>query len=1100
MTPGIKVANVTDITITSYSLVEIITSQEDHVRNISLHKYCTDASISTSQLLQHCEELDKFVRYSTNLYEKVRALFFLYSIHRFHLQDLPSIIISDNDSDDGDSDIPYEGHVQLLDRNFDKAIDIFLVEHRKYPSRAISSALAKAYYNLGFQTLANQVKSSVKNHSGNEWMFQVNNIKDYPKKICPELLPNDTNGSAKVLFEQTPVRMDLSHCGWSDIFFLGMDFPEGARVLNISVDLAVKGRHKLPAPPIETYLEVTNEPTLKITSIDLNCSATLTHISEVFDFGKDYLGLLKAGIVAGGLIPPGLEGSSAKLGVLFSRLIGRGLGLHLTTKVREIPKGSRLAVSTNLLGSIISLCMRATGQTSNITGQLKQEERRLVAARAILGEWLGGSGGGWQDSGGIWPGIKLIEGVRPKECDPEYGLSRGCLLPQHRQLTNVEAPPSLIKSLQDCLILVHGGMAQNVGPILEMVTEKYLLRDTAEWEARFESLRIFNEILECLASNNIQKLAKLTTRNFYHPLQKIVPWASNKYTETLIERTVERFGDGFLGFWMLGGMSGGGMGFIFKPEIKAKALDGIQEIMLKTKQEMSSALPFSMDPVVYEFSINDKGTVAQLCQESPSIKETTHSTPKASKDLYDKSLQQILDELGFDRKEHERVRVQYKEGIISLKQNRLPLKTKLTNISPHDVIFPEKSATADTMACGLSELKKGTVGVVTLAAGVGSRWSQGAGCVKALHPFCKLDGKHRSFLEVHLAKSRKISNKVGTHLPHVFTTSYMTNDPLTRYLETVKNHDYKGPLYQSLGKAVGLRLIPTIRDLKFAWKEKQQQKLDQQAQKMVESGQNALIAWAKACGEASDYKDNLPLQCLHPVGHYHEIPNLILNGTLCEMLNDRPQLKYLMLHNIDTVGADVDPTLLGLFVQSASTLSFEVIPREIDDIGGGLARVNDKVRLVEGLALPCEKDEFKFSYYNSMTTWLDIDKLLTIFSLSRKDLSNNEKVARSLHEFSKQLPTYVALKDVKNRWGNGQEDIFPTAQFEKLWSDVSSLENIDCDFVVVPRVRGAQLKEQAQLDGWLRDGSAAYLDSICEFDSNSGFKRKRYCCGVGKVQ
>ena len=35
----------------------------------------------------------------------------------------------------------------------------------------------------------------------------------------------------------------------------------------------------------------------------------------------------------------------------------------------------------------------------------------LVAARAILGEWLGGSGGGWQDSGGVWPGIKLIEGT-----------------------------------------------------------------------------------------------------------------------------------------------------------------------------------------------------------------------------------------------------------------------------------------------------------------------------------------------------------------------------------------------------------------------------------------------------------------------------------------------------------------------------------------------------------------------------------------------------------------------------------------------------------------------------------------------------------------
>ena len=36
--------------------------------------------------------------------------------------------------------------------------------------------------------------------------------------------------------------MDLTHSAWSDIFFLGMDYPEGARVLNVSVDLGVHGR------------------------------------------------------------------------------------------------------------------------------------------------------------------------------------------------------------------------------------------------------------------------------------------------------------------------------------------------------------------------------------------------------------------------------------------------------------------------------------------------------------------------------------------------------------------------------------------------------------------------------------------------------------------------------------------------------------------------------------------------------------------------------------------------------------------------------------------------------------------------------------------
>src|SRR4029078_10313919 len=234
--------------------------------------------------------------------------------------------------------------------------------------------------------------------------------------------------------ERTPVRMALTHCGWSDIFFLGMDFPEGAKVLNVSVDLGVHGRDASPKPPIETYLRVIEEPVLRLVSVDLGASADISHLAEVFDFGKDYLGLLKAAVIASGLVPPGIEGSGQSLAELLARIVGRGRGLELVSSVNNIPKGSRLAVSTTLLAALISVCMRATGQAASITGPLAEHERRLVLARALLGEWLGGSGGGWQDSGGVWPGIKLIEGVAAAESDPEFRISRGRLLPQHRIL------------------------------------------------------------------------------------------------------------------------------------------------------------------------------------------------------------------------------------------------------------------------------------------------------------------------------------------------------------------------------------------------------------------------------------------------------------------------------------------------------------------------------------------------------------------------------------------------------------------------------------------------------------------------------------------
>src|SRR5205085_8069571 len=193
-------------------------------------------------------------------------------------------------------------------------------------------------------------------------------------------------------------------------------------------------------------------------SVDLHAAADVKSLAEVFDFARDYLGLLKAAVIASGLVPPGLEGARQELGELLAVLVGPGLGIELVSCVNDIPKGSRLAVSTNLLAALIAVCMRATGQAKSLTGQLSEPERRLVAARAILGEWLGGSGGGWQDSGGVWPGMKLITGAPAGADDPEFGASRGCLLPNHRILDQSDCSDQTRQKLQDSLVLVHGGM------------------------------------------------------------------------------------------------------------------------------------------------------------------------------------------------------------------------------------------------------------------------------------------------------------------------------------------------------------------------------------------------------------------------------------------------------------------------------------------------------------------------------------------------------------------------------------------------------------------------------------------------------------------
>ena len=1102
----------------AHPLIEIITSADPNIRNQPLEAVCADAT--AGELLAACAELDAFRHRSENLYERVRALFFLYAIHRFHLPaKLPPGTASM---------IPFKGFEHLLQRRFEEALEQFLAVQRTSGSGdAISSALANVYQRIAFQTLADQVRRSVRSVRGNQWMFRMGHPEDHPLRVRPELLQHSDDGSYPVLRELTPVRMDLSHSGWSDIFFLGMDFPEGARVLNVSIDLGVHGRDQTTKPPVEACLRVIDEPILRLTSVDLGATTDISSLAEVFDFARDYLGLLKAAVIAAGIVPPGIEGSGKELADLLARVVGPGRGLELVSHVNDIPKGSRLAVSTNLLASLISVCMRATGQADSLTGELAEAERRLVLARALLGEWLGGSGGGWQDSGGVWPGMKLICGVAATEGDPEFGISRGRLMPAHQILNRNEVSTETRERLQNSLVLVHGGMAQNVGPILEMVTEKYLLRSASEWTGRQQAIHLLDEIVSALRAGDVRAVSGLTTRNFREPLQTIIPWASNAFTESLIATVQKEFGADFWGFWMLGGMSGGGMGFIFEPKRKAEAQRRLQAIMSQAKRELEHALPFAMEPVVYDFAINERGTWADLLNgdeallprgyyalhaprwlradpqaltrpqraELDKFSAATRTRPEFSgmmQTLFDRllprlkseagrqqSLGELLEQNGFDRVQHEQIRDDLKNGRIGLSQNRLPANADIKDVADADVLNATAPLAAEFREAGLAAIARGELAVVTLAAGVGSRWTQGAGVVKALHPFCKFAGAHRTFIETHLAKSRRIGQLAGRSLPHIFTTSYLTHKATEEFLHRQNNYHYAGPLMLSAGRSIGLRMNPMVRDLRFLWEEMPQQRLDEQQQKVRASLRSALIHWAQAAGEGGDYTDNLPGQCLHPVGHWFEVPNLLRNGTLVRLLTERPQLQHLMLHNIDTLGADADPAMFGLHLAQDDCLTFEVITRRLEDRGGGLARVNGQVRLVEGLAMPREEEEFNLRFYNSNTCWINIDKLLALFGLSRAELHDAEKVAAAVRNIAARMPTYITIKDVKKRWGHGQEDVFPVSQFEKLWVDMTALPEVKTRFALVTRLRGQQLKDQAQLDGWLRDGSADFVNRLC---------------------
>jgi hypothetical protein len=150
-------------------------------------------------------------------------------------------------------------------------------------------------------------------------------------------------------------------------------------------------------------------------------------------------------------------------------------------------------------------------------------------------------------------------------------------------------------------------------------------------------------------------------------------------------------------------------------------------------------------------------------------------------------------------------------------------------------------------------------------------------------------------------------------------------------------------------------------------------------------------------------------------------------------------------------------------------------------VGGGLARVDGRLRLVEGLALPRPELAAALSTYSSMTTWVRIDGWLASLGLTRRDLSDGARVEAALGAAAARLPRYATLKAVTLRDAAGREQVRRVCQVERLWGDVSALPGLRCAYLSVPRVRGQQLKDPADLDGWLRDGSAEQVLAGCDW-------------------
>ena len=346
------------------SLLNTITAEDPKLRNQPLERLCQRSSLA--ELLQACDELDLFRRSSDNLYERVRALFFLSAIHRYHLPEkLPAASYGL---------VPFP------------VTSICCTAGSTKPSR--SSCPRRRTGELPIRCPA-PWPSRITNWGSRRWPTRCGAASVPCAAIngCSASgIPATTRcGSARTDGagpEQRPVSLSCGSgrpCAWTSRTAAGATFfssawisPKALASLTFRWTWPCSVAMRLLVRRSKCFLRVIDEPVLRLVSVDLKARADIRSLREVFDFARDYLGLIKAGIIAAGIIPPGLEGSQQELQDVLGGLLGPGKGLEVVSKVNDIPKGSRLAVSTTLLAAIIAVCMRATGQVSSLTGQLAE--------------------------------------------------------------------------------------------------------------------------------------------------------------------------------------------------------------------------------------------------------------------------------------------------------------------------------------------------------------------------------------------------------------------------------------------------------------------------------------------------------------------------------------------------------------------------------------------------------------------------------------------------------------------------------------------------------------------------------------------------------
>jgi UTP--glucose-1-phosphate uridylyltransferase len=326
-------------------------------------------------------------------------------------------------------------------------------------------------------------------------------------------------------------------------------------------------------------------------------------------------------------------------------------------------------------------------------------------------------------------------------------------------------------------------------------------------------------------------------------------------------------------------------------------------------------------------------------------------------DEIDAATRTTLERYGFDPERFEQLRALVRSG--ELTPDRNVLAGRFEPPLPGDIVaLPEPGSTGyeDARDRGVEALRAGEIAHVVLAGGMATRFG---GVVKAVVDVFP----GRSFLALALAETAELGRSLGVEIPTAVMTSFATDETVRAYLAEL---DVPPP--DVFSQFVSLRLQP----------------------------------------DGSLFRDDTGRPSLYGPGHGDLFDALRLSGTLAR-LGDRG-VRHLCVANVDNLGARIDPVVIGMHLREARPYTAEVALKD-GDSGGAPARVDGRVRLVEGPCFPPTFDHDQLPVFNTNTGLIAIDaiekpvELSWLVALKRVDGRPAVQLERLYHELSALVPT-----------------------------------------------------------------------------------------------